>query len=56
MKALHGNIMEAYLDWCEHVRLPARVPGVQYSSLTSNTRAPVRQHCLQKNRQPEACF
>ena len=41
VKALHGNIMEAYLDWCEHVRLPARVPGVQYNSLTSNTRAPV---------------
>jgi hypothetical protein len=41
VKALHGNILEAYLDWCEHVRLPARVPGVQYSSLTSNTRAPV---------------
>jgi hypothetical protein len=44
VKALHGNVMEAYLDWCEHVRLPARVPGVQYSSLTSNTRAPVT-HC-----------
>ena len=56
MKALHGNIMEAYLDWCEHVRLPARVPGVQYSSLTSNTRAPVGQHFLQKNCQSEACF
>ena len=56
MKALHGNIMEAYLDWCEHVRLPARVLGVQYSSLTSNTRAPVIQHCLQRNRQPEACL
>lgn len=42
VRALHANIMESYLDWCEHVRLPARLPGVQYSSLTSNTRAPVR--------------
>ena len=28
---LHGGIFQAYKDWCEHVGLPTRLPGLEYA-------------------------